>query len=898
MAPRRRLFRLGFGRPGPGRQVDWEIEHYLVEQTERLMAEGWTAEEARREAERRFGGLARQRRRIVTVDWTEHAMRTGAAWWGGIRSGVAQAIRRIRRSPGFVAGIVLTLGLGIGVNGTMFGIVDRLLLRPPEGVAHPEQVRRILWRGMWLGRQGTIPALTYSDVVDLRTVPQFLSVGAFTSTRRLTLGSGEGATEVRAVLATADFFTTLGAHAQLGRVYTTKEDGIGAVSTVVLGNEFWRRRFAGDPDVLGRTLEIAGNAYTVIGVMPRGFTGVDLTPVDVWLPAVVARHAMDSSDRFLTSRGYYWLQAVVRVSDEASAVAGSAAATALIVNARTDQVRRGQYDANTRVFTAPLLAARGPRASATSKVALWLAGVALAVLLIACANVANLFLAQVARRRREVAVRLSLGVTRSRLVAELSIEAVLLAGLGGVVALAVARWGGSLIRTLLIPDVLWQGSGLDGPVLAVTAALSVGAGLLAGLGPALRSARGNLNRDLLEGGRGSSAGGSPVRRGLTVMQAALSVVLLVGAGLFVRSLHRAANADLGLDTNRLVLASLEFNDPALSTTRDAAEVNRLYAEAIQRVRSVPGVARAAATDVPFQSAMIAHLTSPGVDSLPVSPGTGPFYYSVTPGYFRTVGLRVLRGRAILDSDGASAPKVALVNENMARTLWPTKQALGQCLYFDHQTECTTVVGVVENASTGDLDDTGALAYYLPLSQTGYAAEGLYVRTDRDPEVVAAAVAPVLRSFSPAVRYAQVQSLGEILAPQLRSWTLGASLFTAFGGLALLVAVVGLYSLLAFEVAQRRRDIGIRSALGASGGRLLRETLSRGTALAALGTVIGLAICLLAAPYVQQLLFHTDARDPLVLVVVVGVLLAVSGLASVPPALRSARTDPMEALRVE
>jgi ABC-type antimicrobial peptide transport system permease subunit len=231
-------------------------------------------------------------------------------------------------------------------------------------------------------------------------------------------------------------------------------------------------------------------------------------------------------------------------------------------------------------------------------------------------------------------------------------------------------------------------------------------------------------------------------------------------------------------------------------------------------------------------------------------------------------------------------------------LWPSEEALGECLYFDHQSECTTVVGVVEDASTGELDDASALAYYLPLAQTGRVAEAFYVRTDRDPRIVAAAVAPVLRSFSSAVRFARVQSFGEILAPQLRSWTLGASLFTAFGGLALLVAVVGLYSLLAFDVAQRRRDIGIRSALGASGGRLLRETISRGAALALLGTLIGLAVCLLAAPWVQQLLFHVDARDPLVLVLVGGALLAVSGLASVPPALKSARAEPMEALRAD
>jgi putative ABC transport system permease protein len=896
VGPRRRLFRVGLGQPDPSRAVDWEIEHYLAEQTDRLIAEGWGEADARREAERRFGNLARQRRRIVAADRKGRTMRTVAQWWETTWSGAAQALRGIRRSPGLAVGVILTLGLGIGVNAAMFGVLDRLLLRPPDHVAHPDQVRRILREGQWFGQFTTTGAQTYADIEDLRSIPQFASVGAFTGTRRLTLGAGEHARQVRTVLATPDFFTTLGVRPRLGRFFAKEDDVIGAAPTAVLSAEFWQRSFGADPDILGHTLELSGNPYTVIGVAPRGFTGVDLTPVDIWLPAVLSRYLTDQSDLFMTARGYYWLRAVVRIADGASVEAGEARATVLNVNARADAIRRGYYDARSRVFTAPLIAARGPVVDNTSRVARWLAGVALAVLLIACANVANLLLAQGIRRKREVAVRLALGVARSRLLVGTAVESLVLAGLGGLGALAVARWGGRFMQRLLMPDVLWS-AGLDGRVVAVTALLAVGAGLLAGLGPAIQSTRADLSRDLLEGGRGASLRRSGVRRALTVAQTALSAVLLVGAGLFVRSLHEAGAVDLGLDADRLVLATLEFRNPAL----EAQEQNRLYEEAMERVRGlVPGAANLAATDNAFQSLSVASLRLPGVDSLPIPPGRGPVYFSVTPGFFETVGLHILRGRSIQRTDVEGAPRVAVVNRTMARVLWPASDALGQCLYFNDQDVCTTVVGLVQDAYTGTngLEEEPFPAYYLPLAQTGFAAAGLYVRASDDAGAVAGAVAPILRSFSPAVRFAEVQTLDEILAPERRSWMLGASLFTAFGLLALLVAATGLYSLLAFDLAQRTREVGIRSALGASRARLLWETMRQGAGLVAIGTLVGLGICLVAAPYVEPLLFHVAGREPMVLATAVGVLLAVGGLASLPPGIRSTRVDPAEALRME
>jgi predicted permease len=890
MGPIRRLFRLGLGRPTVEQSVDWEIEHYLQEQTDRLVEQGMGPAQARREAERRFGDVVRQKRKIMAVDRRRVVMRKRGEFWDTILTAVRQAFRGIRRAPGLGLAVVLTLGLGVGANAAMFGVVDRILLRAPDHVVEPDMVRRVFVEGEFFGQHSVIASTTYPDVLDLRTIPEFSSVGAVTGNNPITLGGGEDARQIMATRATHDFLSTLGVQAQIGRLPGADDDRIGAAQTAVVSYEFWQASLGGDEGVLGRTLRLSGNDVTVIGVAPEGFTGIDLEPVDVWLTALPAQYAAAGTDRFLESRGYWWLQAVVRLEGESGREAAEAQATAMHVNSRADR----NSDPDARVLTAPLIEAHGPSASDESRVTRWVTGVALILLLIACANVANLLLAQGAGRKKEVAVRLSLGVSRGRLLREMVLETLLLAVLGGVVALAVAHWGGDLIRAVLLPDVLWTTSPLGGRVLALTAALSLAAGLLAGVGPAVQSTRADLARDLAEGGRANRKGRSRVRGALTVAQATLSVVLLVGAGLFVRSVFEVRNADLGLDVDRLVQASLEFRGESV----DELEATEMYAQALEAVRRVPGVTYAAGTDMLFQWASIEHISVPGLDSLPVPPGAGPFAYGVTPGYMRTMGLRLIQGRPVLDTDTEGSPLVAVVNKDMADAFWPGQSPLGQCFHIGDSEECTSVVGVVEVASRGSLEREPLLAYHLPLAQTGQPPAGLYVRTDGDPREVAAELAPVLRSFSSRVRFAQVQTFRDLLGPQTRSWTLGASLFAAFGFLALVVAAIGLYSVLAFDVAQRTRELGIRGALGARRTTLLRSVMANGIRLAVFGVVIGLAVSLVAAPYVQQLLFRVKGRDPLVLGTVASLLVLVALVASFGPGLRATRVDPMEALRAE
>jgi predicted permease len=603
------------------------------------------------------------------------------------------------------------------------------------------------------------------------------------------------------------------------------------------------------------------------------------------------------------ARGSWWMKTVARVAEGTGVEAAEDQATALHRNGRREEIEAGRYEADVRVTLRDLIAARGEDASAESRVARWLGAVSLIVLLIACANVANLLLARSTRRRREVAVRLALGVSRARLVGLIMVEALVLAVAGGALALVLARWGGSVLRRGLLPDVFFPDAAVDGRVVAFTVAASLLAGLLAGIGPAFQSTRVDVSHDLAEAGRGGSGRRSRTRSALVVAQATFSLVLLVGAGLFVRSLRQVHAVDLGLDADRVVLASLELVDDGM----DLAEQNRLYERAVQRLRAVPGVQNAAATASPFGWGFASGLSVPDVDSIPRLPGGGPYFFTVTPDYFATLGLEIQLGRGILESDGPGDRMVAVISRTMAESLWPGEAPLGRCLRVGTGAEaCTDVVGVVEDASRGSLETDPYMAYYLPATQAAamlgdhFAARlnGIYVRAAGDADALTGAAAEALRGFSPDVRYATARTLRDILDPQARSWTLGATMFSIFGLLALLVASVGLYSVLSFEVAQRTREIGIRSALGAGRSALLRGVVVEGLRLIVLGVVIGLGAAWLLAPRVGDLLFEVSPRDPAVMSLVAVVLLGAASLAGLVPGLRATRVDPARALRSE
>jgi predicted permease len=537
-----------------------------------------------------------------------------------IRENIEHASRGLRRSPGVSAAVVLTLALGIGVNATMFGVVDRLLLSPPPHVEDADQVRRLLVRGQ-LRSSGTISTqsyLSYADYSDWTEARTLASVATY-ATEELTLGRGAEARRVSATLATGSFFSLLGTRPELGRFFGEADDQPGAPGLVVLSHSFWQRMFGGTDAALGRTLDIGQGSYTVVGVAPPGFTGVDLQPVDVWLPM----HALSierGDDSWKYRRSWYWLQTIVRLEGGAALRTAEAEATLLHRNGRRERIESGRWDANATVVAAPIIQARGPEASEESLVARWLMGVSVIVLIIACANVANLLLARGLRGRKDVAIRLALGISRPRLVAQLLTESVLLAVLGAGVGLLLAGWGAEFVRSYWLPDIAWSESAAGPKVVVFAAVLSVVTGLAAGFVPALQASRPTVTEDLKTSAREGAVRRSRTRVALLVTQGALSVVLLVGAGLFVRSLQRVESIDLGVDAHTILLARLDLEP----RERAEEEVSRIYERALERLRALPAVEHASAsTGVPFWSGSIERLYVPGLDSI-ASPRPGPW----------------------------------------------------------------------------------------------------------------------------------------------------------------------------------------------------------------------------------------------------------------------------------
>jgi predicted permease len=541
---------------------------------------------------------------------------------------------------------------------------------------------------------------------------------------------------------------------------------------------------------------------------------------------------------------------------------------------------------------APMLAERGPNKTAIARVATWVGGVSIVVLLIACANVANLLLARAIARRREIAVRLALGVSRGRLLSQLLTESIVLALLGGVVGVVVAQIGGGALRAGFLPDSTAPAGARDPRTVFFAFAAAIVVGLLTGVAPILRARRVDVVRDLRLGAREGGLRRSAGRVALLVLQATLSVILLVGAGLFVRSLRRVEGMRLGYDVDPILVVGLNMRGETLDTSRHLDLFQRLLTTA----KTTPGVVSASRqTAVPFWSNSSTHLTVAGIDTVE---RLGNFDYSaVGPEYFRTFGTRIVRGRGITVEDRRESPRVAVVSENMARVLWPGRDAIGQCMKVDSDV-CTTVVGIAENIKEQNLAADSMFYYYMPVTQFRPRAGGLFVRVAGDAPKFSEQLRRSLQREMPGASYVTVTPFREIVAPTMRSFSLGATMFVAFGALALVVAAMGLYSVIAYNVEQRTHELGVRLALGAQPRDLARLVLTDGARVAVTGVGIGVAVALYASKWLEPLLFGVSPRDAAVYVTASVTLLLVAMLGSWMPARRASRTDPNIALRSE
>ncbi len=829
-----------------------------------------------------------------------------SAWADALAQDLRHAWRTAAAEKGLSAVVVAVLALGIGANAAMFGIVDRLLLSGPDHVREPERVRRVDFTvnvpGMGPFTGTDFGYVTYALLRDHARSFDGVAAYSYSPESRLTVGHGEDAEQIVPAEATWDLFPLLGVRPHLGRFFDRTEDTPGGSPVVVLGDGWWRRRFGADPGVLGRTITIGGHPYTVIGVAPHGFTGVDLGPVDAWLP--MEPRSARITDDWRTAWCCQWLHVVARLAPGVSPERAGAEATRLFRHAYTGGEPPFEQ---ARLALTPLSYDERGHEALEVTVSRWLLGVSLVVLLIAAANVANLLLARALRRRREVAVRLALGISRGRLVRRVLTHSLLLATAGGAAALAVVPLISGLVRATLLTNVEWTAPPVDGRIALVTVGLALAVGLVTGLVPALKTGRRDLTAPLRGGEAAGGRGASRLRNALAVAQATFSVVLLVGAGLFVRSFAAAETANLGIEPGRVLrvdaswLRSDERWSPDLAERRRARS-ERFYSAALERARTLPGVTHGAiAVGTPFGNSFQVKLRVPGLAELPRLPGGGPYIQAVSPGYFATVGLALLKGRAFAPADRRGSEPVAIVNRTMARTLWPGADPLGECLRVGpgEAPPCTRVVGVVADAHRRRLREAAAMQYYVPFGQEeGFAGSSLLVRMAGEPGAMIEPLRKALLQLDPSLLWLDVARLDEHLAPQLRPWRLGAALMGVFGALALVIAVVGLYSLLAHMVASRRHELGVRAALGAGRAQVLGVVLRHGLGVAGLGLALGVLVSIVAAGHLGDLLFATSPHDPLVYGGVVGVLLAAAALACLIPGRRAARVDPATVLRSE
>lgn len=903
----RRLFRLGVRSAGARReQVDDELQLHIQLRTEHLMRQGLSPAAAREEALRMFGDLEGAREGMLR-EASGGDRRAGLReWLDGLAHDLRYAALVLWRDRAITAVVVVMLALGIGANAAMFGIVDRLLLQGPAGVREPERTVRFFMTADVPGiGEFTTGTFGYATYLALQPSRKLAGVAAWSSSEN-TLGRGDRARTVEVGAATADYFPLLGVAPVRGRTWTREEDDpAGAQALAVLDHGLWRSEFGADDGVLGREIVLGGRPFTVIGVMPEGFTGAGLSRVDVWIPMSVRSTGITQD--WPTSWNAQWLDVIARLAPGVTIEEASAEAAALRRRAYTGDV---PFEREATFQLLPLRYGDDGRERGEARVARWLLGVTATVLLIVCANVANLMLARAVARRREIAVRLALGISRGRLVRLLVLESTLRAAAGGVAAVGVAWLCGDLIRRTLLPEFAWPDSPLDARVLAATALAALASGVLVGLVPAWQS-RGMRLTDALHGGARAGGGRrARLRTTLTVAQAALSVVLLVGAGLFVRSLQHVQSLRHGFDADRVLAVELSW--PSMASIPDAERPAIRSAReaqmdaALERVRALPGVEAAAITvGSPFRSRFSLRLRASGRDSIPRLPGGGPYIAAVSPAFFPTMGTRVLEGRGFGEGDRAGSEPVAVVSRLTAATLWPGRSAVGECLYVGRPgpdslpVPCARVVGVVEDMRRDDLREQPAMQYYVPLGQErGIGGRQILVRPRGNPSAFAPTLRREVLAALPGTLFVDVAPYTRYIDPLVRPWRLGATLFGVFGLLALAVAALGLYSLMAYTVAQRTHELGVRRALGAATPDLLRLVLVRGVITVAAGCIVGLGAALLGARFVGDLLFDTSPRDVGVFAVVTGTMLLVAVLASLLPARRAATVDPMVALRAE
>ncbi len=864
--------------------LDAEVRSHVEMATEMNRSAGMSEEEARRAALRNFGGveqakeLYRERRGVPMIETTLQDLRFG--------------LRMLRRSPGFSVLAILCLTLGIGANAAVFSWVEGILFRPYPAVSHQE--RLLALGGTERGEAGGTP-LSWPDFADLQrssTLFDNLFVSKITGT---TLSIGDRAERITGSIVSANYFDAIGVHPILGRGFEPGEDtGRNAHPVTVISYQLWQGRFKGDPQIIGKTQRLDGVVHTIVGVAPEGFYGTFVGwRMQFWVPASM-EEIFESGGYKLEDRGARWIEAYVRLKPGVTRGQAQQETSAVAKRLEADypDTNRGRGMQLWPLWQTPFNNAR----TLLPTLEIMLA-VVFFVLLIACANVGNLLLVRSFARRHEMTVRLAIGASRWRLLKQLLTEGVILSAFGAAGGLLLAYWCRHALA-LLFPARAGVSMHLPGEidwrVLAVSAGVCVIATLVVGLVPAMQSGSIDLAGALKSDSAGvvGSRGRAWVRSGLVVVQVSLSFVLLVGAGLLLQSLQRIRNSSPGFSTHGVLSTAVDV----VSAGYDAQRTKNFQDELMDRVKALPGV----------ESAVFARATPLGYGSYSESPiavdGYQPppeeqptvEYNEVGPDYFGTMGIPLVSGREFTRADDEKAALVAVVNETMAARYWRGQDPIGERVQVKGR--WMRVVGVAKDSKYQSVRETPKPFFYVPWRQNFSVGGGLYVRTPLSPETMATALAREVHALDGNLAPYEMITMQEQVDRSTSAQMVAVTLVGVLGGLALLLAAIGLYGVMSYAVSQSARELGLRMALGADESNVWRLVMSRGLGLVAGGVLLGTAVALALTRLLGNLLYKVSPRDPLAFGAAFAVMTIAALAACFLPALRATRTDPARALR--
>ena len=856
-------------------ELDEELRFHLERDIEQKVRGGMTPEEARYAALKSFD----------RVDQSKEECRDarGVGLIENIMRDISYSLRILLKNYAFTIVVILTLALGIGANTAIFSFANGILLRP---LPYPQSDRLAVLDETALKRGIDSMSVSFPNFLDWREQNKvFEDIGTYYGTSRFSLSGAGEPIEIRGCYISHGLFEILRVSPQLGRTFTANEDRPDEDAVVILGNDLWQRNFGGDAQIVGRKVMISNRPRTVVGVMPPGYRFPDVA--ELWVPLALTTKTFTRTD--------HGLNAIARLKD---GVSFAEAQTEMNnIAARIEQ----QNPVTNEGLGVKVMSLHENLTGDYRQALLILLGVVGCVLLVACVNVANLMLARATARQKEFALRAALGAGRWRIMRQLLVESLLLAIVGGALGFALSLWAlNLLLHAIPIKLPFWMNFGLDLRVLGFTIAITLLTGLIFGGIPALQTSRVDLNDTLKEGGRGSGSVRSRTRSLLVVTEIAMSLVLLVGAGLMIQSLVRLRHVNIGLDAKNVLTATVILPRAKYAEGEPRAT---FFKQLVERVRGLPGVQAASATaTLPLAGGGWGRsLTVEGFPVLPVGQAPMIQHTVVTPGYFRTMGITLLAGRDFNDADAKDAPDVTIIDERLAREYWPNDSPIGKRVRFgppEDNEPWHTVIGVVSAVRHQRMQEDTRKSVYLPHSKIPVTGLTLVARTSSDPKDLVAAIRREVAQLDSDLPVSEISTMEEVVAESIWQPRLYATLFAVFAGGALILALIGIYGVMAFLVQTRTHEIGVRMALGATARDVFKLIVGRGMKLTAVGVLVGIGGAIALTRLMHSLLFNTSATDPITFILISLLLSLAAFLACYIPARRAAKVDPLVALRYE